>query len=120
LPGPASQVPEARPPAQNAPGGQADDGGFSNAVGWTVKLSQKVVGRLLGCLLANLIGKGMTTQEVDAILGDDPLRCNSAFAAGTVNCMWLRYHTYGITVSFTNDSDRVMRVERVSFLPLFH
>ena len=81
---------------------------------------QRIVGRIEGRILGSFIRKGMTTQQVSRILGDDPLCLESGGQVGVVSCSFWRFYTYGVTVAFISDDNSVLRVDHVTFCPLLN
>ena len=82
-------------------------------------LIEKVVWRIEGKILGSLILKGMTTEQVSRILGDDTFFLESGGQVGSTSFASWRFYTYGVIVSFVTDNDPVLRVQHVDFFDFF-
>jgi hypothetical protein len=76
---------------------------------------QAIVAQIEGRILGVQIRKGMTTQQVDQILGNDPLCLENRAQIGVVSVAFRRFFTYGVIVTFSSDHDSVLRVQDVSY-----
>jgi hypothetical protein len=89
----------------------------SPAVTWAD--ASNVTLRLTGRILGSLIREGMTRDEVERILGRDDGPLPKVGMAGGILFMSLHYEDLGMWVSLIDDENGVLRVDRVTFRPLF-
>jgi hypothetical protein len=61
----------------------------------------------------------MTDEEIVRIFGNGDKPLPTGGLVGGILFMWRQYYNYGVTVSFTNDNAGVLRVDSVTFWPLF-
>jgi hypothetical protein len=78
---------------------------------------QTCIGRLQGLVLGSQIQVGMTTEQVDHLLGANAFHLDNGVLVGSSEYWTRRYYKYGIIVSFHQDNRRVLRVESVHFFP---
>jgi hypothetical protein len=84
--------------------------------------AQWVAGRLEGRVLGALVRRGMTSEEVERLLGEGTGECRSHGLAGCVLFEFWHYHECGFAISFDkdlNDKSGVARVNTVTFWPLW-
>jgi hypothetical protein len=84
----------------------------------------QVPGRLAGRLVGAFIREGMTQQQTDRLLGNDPWHSGSSFFSGSFFCEHRVYHRYGLSLCFCNwdkgckRASKALLVDGVYFLPL--
>jgi hypothetical protein len=83
----------------------------------SARVVARVAGDLQGRVLGSCVRKGMTTEQVDRILGPG---CLCAFACNRSSITWglWMFLDYGLLVFYGSDKDGVLRVDSVSFAVL--
>ena len=79
----------------------------------------KVAGRLKGRVLGSLVQKGMTTEQVEQVLGRGSYPFPAVGLVGGVIFGSMPYRDLGLWVGYGDDKDGVLRVDKVTFSPLF-
>jgi hypothetical protein len=98
--------------------GRADADFLCEGIVLTVQTIPPRADRLKGRLLGGLIRKGMTMEQVNAIL---PCGCSTASCCsfGSTVISFEQYNDYGLTVSYRTRNSEVFRVTEVLFWNLF-
>jgi hypothetical protein len=95
------------------------DSAIVRKVGERIESARRVAGYLKGRLLGSFVREGMGTNELDPILGSSYCLIFVPSDRGSISVVQF-YPNYGMRVCLENDPNGVLRVESITYFPLFY